>query len=63
MMHSLAADLPIHFYDATGTLYHHMTTVDNKKMKKIKKAKRLFVNETARNIFSMYAMLFFLSVY
>jgi hypothetical protein len=34
-MHSPAAHFSIHFYDAASTLYHHMTIIDNKKMKKM----------------------------
>ena len=40
MMRSLVARLLIRLYDAADTLYHHIVAIDNKKMKKIKKAKR-----------------------
>ena len=40
MMRSLAARFLIRLYDAADTLYHHIVAIDNKKMKKMKKAKR-----------------------
>jgi hypothetical protein len=58
MMHSLAAHFAIHFYDAASTLYHHMVIIDNRKMKEIKKAGRLFVNENTREKSSTYPLLF-----
>jgi hypothetical protein len=38
-MRSLVARLLIRLYDAADTLYHHIVAIDNKKMKKMKKAK------------------------
>jgi hypothetical protein len=55
MMHSPAADFPIHFYDAASTLYHLIAIIDNRKIEKTKKVKRLLVNATAPKIVSMYA--------
>jgi hypothetical protein len=39
MMRSLVARFLIRLYDAADTLYHHIMAIDNKKMKKMKKAK------------------------
>jgi hypothetical protein len=47
MMRSLVARFLIRLYDAADTLYHHIMAIDNKKMKKMKKAKRFCCEDSS----------------